>query len=349
MANKIVVAGVTSLYLSVGVEEFPLDYLPAATPAWMRAGVTGSAGHIAQILSTLGDEVRLCTLAGTDPAGLAIRADLHARGLCGPGVVDGGASSLGVVLVAADGRRMGFPYLAAVNAVGYPAETFCRQASGADLAVLTNARFVRPLIRHAREMDVPVAVDAHLISDIDDGYNKPWLEVADIVFCSHERLPCPPADWVARVFARYPGCCIVGVGSGPDGCLLGLRDGTLVRADALAPRGVVNTAGAGDALFASFLHCWLATGNPVAALEAAVLHAGWKIGDTFPGASSLTEAELAALRDVHHVRTSVGRWTGGPAAAAGRDRPARPAAVTARRDRPARPAAVTARRDRPAG
>jgi hypothetical protein len=28
--------------------------------------------------------------------------------------------------------------------------------------------------------------------------------VADILFCSHERLPCRPEQWVARVFARYP-------------------------------------------------------------------------------------------------------------------------------------------------
>jgi sugar/nucleoside kinase (ribokinase family) len=317
MASTIVVAGVTSLYLSVAIEEFPLGYEPVATPAWLRAGVTGSAGHIAQILARLGDEVRLCTLAGTDPVGLAIRADLHDRGLSGPGVVDAGATSLGVVLVSADGRRMGFPYLAAVNAVGYPPETFGRLGSGAELAVLTNARFVRPLIRQARQLEIPIAVDTHLISDVDDGYNKPWLEVADIVFCSHERLPCPPAQWVARVFGRYPGCRIVGVGRGADGCLLGLRDGTLVTAEAVAPRGVVSTAGAGDALFASFLHGWITTGNPIAALESAVLHAGWKVGDTFPGASSLTAAELADLAEIHRVRTSVSRWTaGGPAGSA---------------------------------
>jgi acarbose 7IV-phosphotransferase len=326
VASKIVVAGVTSLYMSVGVEEFPLEYAPSGAAAWMRAGVTGSAGHIAQVLHRLGADVKLCTLVGSDPPGLTIRADLRDRGLLGQGVVDNGASSIGVVLVAADGRRMGFPYLAAVNAVGYPAETFIRQAEGADLAVLTNARFVRPLIRHATELDVPVAVDTHLISDVDDAYNRPWLEVADIVFCSHERLPCSPREWVTRIFGRYPGCSVVGVGRGPDGCLLGLRDGTLVRAAALAPRGVVSTAGAGDALFASFLHTWLATGNPVDALEAAVLHAGWKIGDTFPGASSLTAGELADLRQIHRVRTSVGRWdtlTSRPSPPS-RPRPSRP-------------------------
>lgn len=308
MPSKIVVVGVASLYMSVGVDEFPLDFTPSRAPAWMRSGVTGSAGHIAGILQRLGDDVRLCTLAGSDPAGMTIRTELAGAGLLGQGVVDAGVSSLGVVLVAPDGQRMGFPYLAAVSAVEYPVDVFRRQADGADLAVLTNVRFARPLIGHARQMGVPVAVDTHLISDINDDYNRPWLEVADIIFCSHERLPCEAAEWVAQIFCRYPGCLVVGVGEGPGGSLLGLRDGTMVRARAIAPRGVVSTAGAGDALFASFLHGWLATGNPVGALQAAVLHAGWKLGDTFPGSSSLTAAELDALGERHQVEVSVGRW-----------------------------------------
>ena len=97
----------------------------------MRAGVAGSATQVAKVLSALGDEVRLCTLAGTDPAGLAVRADLLASGLSAAGVVDAGATSLGVVLVAPDGSRLGLPYTAMVNAVGYPAETFRRLAAGA--------------------------------------------------------------------------------------------------------------------------------------------------------------------------------------------------------------------------
>ena len=306
---RIVVVGVASLYMAAGVPgEFPMEYTPVSEPEWVRAGVTGSGAHIAKVLSALGDEVRLCTMAGTDPAGLAIRSDLRAKGLSGEGVVDAGATWLGVVLVAPDGRRMGFPYMAAMSAVGYPAETFCRLATGADLAVLTNARFCRPLISYAERLTVPIAVDVHLISDIDDARSRPWLEVADIVFCSHERLPCLPEEWAARVFARYPGCQVVGIGRGADGAMLGLRDGTLIRAEAVTPRGVVSTAGAGDALFASFLHGWLATGNPVDALQTAVLHAGWKIGDPMPGTVSLTEAELARLSHSYPVRMTVGEF-----------------------------------------
>lgn len=316
---RIVVVGVASLYIAAGVSEFPVEYAPGLAPDWMRAAVTSSGAHIAKVLSALGDDVRLCTLAGTDPAGLAIRADLRASGLLGPGVVDAGATSLGVVLVAPDGSRIGFPYLAAVNAVSYPAQTFHRFAEGADLAVLTNTRFTRPLIQWAEHASVRIATDVHLIAAVDDAYNRPWLEAADIVFCSHERLPCPPREWIAQVFDRYPGCTVVGIGRGANGAMLGLRDGTLVQACAVAPRGVVSTAGAGDALFASFLHGWMATGNPADSLSRAVLHAGWKVGDTMPGAVSLTGEQLARLSGTHQVRASVGRWvTADPAASGAR-------------------------------
>lgn len=308
MTSKFVVAGVTSLYMAVPVEEFPLPYTPMHLPEWLRADVSGAACHIADTLKTLGDDVSLCTFVGDDVGGEAIRASLRGRGLLGQGVVTTDESSLGVVLVAPDGRRRGQPYLAAVNAVTYPIEMFRREIDGADLAVLTNTAFVRPLLAPARERGVPIAVDVHVISDVDDEFNRPWLQVADIVFCSHERLPCAPEQWIAQIFERYPGCAIAAVGLGKRGCLMGLRDGRLIEVAAIAPRGVVSTAGAGDAVFASFLHGWIATGNPVESLEKAVLHAGWKIGDNFPAAVSLTPEEIDRLHAIHPSRTTIRRW-----------------------------------------
>jgi sugar/nucleoside kinase (ribokinase family) len=316
---RIVVAGVASLYFAAGIGEFPLENSGESRPDWITAGVAGSASHAAKILAALGDQVTLCTLAGSDLAGRAVKADIQAHGLPADGVVDAGATSLGVTLVASDGSRLGLPYTAAVNAVGYPVPMFRRLAAGSDLAVLTRARFTRPLISCARQLGVPVATDVHVIADARDPASRPWMEAADILFCSHERLPCPPPEWMAQVFARYPGCEVVGVGRGMAGADLGLRDGTLVRAAAVAPRGVVNTSGAGDTLFASFLHAWLATGNPVAALRAGVLHAGWRIGDPAPGAGPLSEEELARLSQAHQVRMTVGSWL--TVGAGGRARP----------------------------
>ena len=81
-----------------------------------------------------------------------------------------------------------------------------------------------------------------------------------------------------------------------------------MRIPALAPRGVISTAGAGDTLFASFISGWLATGNPLMAIERAVLHAGWTVGDSFPCAATLTGSQLAALEASCSVKPVFGRW-----------------------------------------
>src|SRR5690606_9354518 len=126
-------------------------------------------------------------------------------------VVGSRASSCGLVLVDRHGRRMGMPHLAPVDRVAYPFGILREQARDAALLVLTTARFVRPLVAPAATLDVPIAVDVHLIADPDDAYARPWLEQARIVFCSHERLR-DPAAWPAALFARYRRCAMVGIG-----------------------------------------------------------------------------------------------------------------------------------------
>jgi sugar/nucleoside kinase (ribokinase family) len=213
-----------------------------------------------------------------------------------------------VVLVAPDGHRIVYPYLATVNMVEYPQARFVEALRGADLAVLTNTEFVRALLAPAALRGVPIAADVNVISDLDDAFYQPWLDVADVIFCSHEKLPCPAPTWIVRIMERFPGVTVAAVGCGPRGTVMGLRDGRLVSATAVAPLGVRNTSSAGDSLFAAFLHAWLATGDPVEALSAAAVFAGWRIGHRNPTAALLSDAELAGLRSRHPVRVSVGRW-----------------------------------------
>lgn len=309
MSPTILVAGVVSLYISVNVRGFPVTYEPSAKPGWARSGTAGVASHIARVHRALGNDVRLCTLVGRDTAGEAIRAELARDGLSGPGVVESPSSSLGVVLVDPSGRRMGMPHLTALDRVEYPFEVLREQARGADLLVLTNAKFVRPLLPRADALGIPIAVDVHLADDPAGEYNRPWLERARIVFCSHERLGDPRA-WVADLLRRYPRCEVAGVGMGARGALAGLRDGRLVEVPAVAPAGVVNTSGAGDALFATFLDGWCRHGDAGAALRDGVLHAGWKVGHRLPASVSLTRAELAALRAAAAPPVTWGRWDG---------------------------------------
>ncbi len=306
MSAKIVVVGVASCYTTIRVDAFPLQYEPMSAADWADVSVSGAGVHIAKVQRRLGCDVRLCSVVGRDVAGTVIRSELDREGLLGAGVLASEASSSGVVLIDRQGRRMGLPHLAPVNSFPYPFDVLRKQAEGARLLVLTNARFVRPLVEPAMKLGVPTAVDVHLINGLDSEYNRPWLERSKIVFCSHERLPDPRA-WMAGVFARY-GCEIVGIGLGAGGAMVGLPDGTLIRVAAAPPPHVINTSGAGDALFSTFLAEWLRGADPAAALQSGVLHAGWKIGHRLPSAVALTAGQLAELRRIRPPATMVGRW-----------------------------------------
>ncbi|MDT3395915.1 carbohydrate kinase family protein [Streptomyces sp. B1866] len=304
---SIVIAGMTRLCMTVPVEGFPLQFNAYRHSSGMRCDVVGGAYNVAGALLRLGDEPRLCTLVGADPAGESIRAAIRRAGLAGPGVVTARESAKTVIMTEPDGRVA--RTASASGTTDYPMERFIERAVGADLAVIGANPFGRPFVRTAKELlNLPVATDLHVAADADDTQVLPWLECADVLFRSHEQLTSTPQQWIGDVLRRYPGCRIAAVGRGERGCAMGLRDGRLVEIEAVSPRPVRSTDGAGDALFASFLHGWLASGEPVEALESATVFAGWKVGAESAAEGFLTDRELAALRQVYPVRTRVGSW-----------------------------------------
>ena len=58
---------------------------------------------------------------------------------------------------------------------------------------------------------------------------------------------------------------------------------------------MVNTAGAGDALFACFLHFYWDGETPLSALRKALAFAGYKVGENGASRGFLPEAELLRL------------------------------------------------------
>jgi sugar/nucleoside kinase (ribokinase family) len=145
--------------------------------------------------------------------------------------------------------------------------------------VLCNINFSRPYLEVMRARGIPIATDVHAIADLDDDYNRDFMATAAVLFMSHEHLPCSPEEWIRRVWNRY-GTEITVVGMGGDGALLGIRQsGFLERIPAAQTRPVVNTIGAGDALFSAFVHGYQDSGDPVLALRKAVVFASYKIGE----------------------------------------------------------------------
>jgi sugar/nucleoside kinase (ribokinase family) len=292
----IVVAGVTNLQFSVPVDGFPVAYAPVRYPQG-RTGVrvAGVGYNVAAGLAALGSEVRLATFAGDDLLGGAVERELRARGLDGPWAVAGQETPRSVVLVEPGGKRMIHADLRGLPQAAYPPELFAQALRGADYAVITNIGFARPLLAVASGAGVPVAADVQAVDDLDDDYNRDWMAAARVLFCSHERLPVSPDAWVRLVQERYRTPVVV-VGCGAGGALLGVGGtGEIRHVPAVAPRGVTSTAGAGDALAAAFMHVYAATGDPHAAIEQAVLFAGYAVGAEPGGTAFLTGAQLAEM------------------------------------------------------
>ena len=82
---------------------------------------------------------------------------------------------------------------------------------------------------------------------------------------------------------------------GAAGALLGVRGKEVCQMRAIQVRPVVNTVGAGDALFSCFLHFYLDGDDPILALRKAMVFAAYKIGESAASLGFLAEGELHRL------------------------------------------------------
>ena len=295
--SRILVSGLINLETTLKVEGFPLHYRPVSYPFFgVNSRVSGVGYNLTRALTTLGHDVCFVSLIGRDQAGGLVRQALQSDGLNGEFVLDTlPETAQSAILYDGDGRRSIFTDLKDIQDRAYPPEKFDEAAAGCELWALCNINFSRPFLQLGRQRGARIATDLHTISDLDDPYNRDFWAAADILFMSDEHLPVPPAEWMRRVWARYNASIVV-IGLGAQGALLGLREeDRMVMVPAVKTRPIVNTIGAGDALFSAFLHGTSRGLAPEEALRRAVVFASWKIGVRSAAEGFLNAAELETL------------------------------------------------------
>ncbi len=291
------VSGLINLETTVRVSGFPLAYNPVNYPFWgVQSRISGVGYNISRALTVLGDTVQFLSLVGTDQAGTMAAHALAADGIPAENVLPQlPQTAHSAILYDETGRRQIHVDLKDIQERAYPQERAASALAGCDLAVLCNINFSRPLLKLAKQAGKPVATDVQTISDLEDAYNSDFMAAADILFMSDERLPMPPEEWLRAVWSKYSTPVVV-IGMGSRGALLGLRsENAMERIPAARTRPVVNSIGAGDALFSCFLHHYTATGDARAALRRAVVFASWKIGAASAADGFLDSAGLEAL------------------------------------------------------
>lgn len=281
--GTILVSGLVNIETTVKVRAFPIPYYPIDYPFFgVGSAVSGVAYNIAKALTTLGDETCLCSLLGQDFQGEYARNTLRSDGIDPSHVLhELRETPASVVLHDETGKRQIYCDLKEVQESAYPfAQSLCSEA---DLVVACNTNFNRPLLHMARCAGKPIATDVHVLSDIFDAYNREFLENADIVFLSDEAIGDDYRPFLHRLAQSYPMRILV-LGRGSKGAAMYLRDsGEITEYPAVHCGAVVNTVGAGDALFSAFIHFYVQGRSPEQALALAQVFASKKI--TVSGAS----------------------------------------------------------------
>ncbi len=292
--SRFFVAGLVNLETTVAIDGFPLPYFPCHYPFFgIKTAVSGVGYNISKALTTLGNQVDFASLIGQDGNGWLAR-----KALLGERIPDGlvlsalDETAQSVILYDPNGKREIHVDLKDIQEQVYPLEQARTAIDGCDLAVICNINFARPLLEMARAAGKTIATDVHALSDLQDAYNRDYMQAADILFLSDESLPDPTEMTIFNLMDTYPAEIIV-IGLGEKGAVMGVRsDGHFEWFPAVNTRPVVNTIGAGDALFSAFLDRYMRTHDPYYSIKAAIIFASYKIGTKGAAEGFMTADQL---------------------------------------------------------
>lgn len=293
--KKILVSGLVNTETTVKVRQFPINYYPIDYPFFgVNTAASGVAFNIGLALTTLGDEVRLLSMTGTDFSADYIKNELEKAGI-GTGHLKAKLMETpgSVVLYDETGRRQIYCDLKDIQDATYGFEA--EQLADVDIVVACNINFNRELLGLAKKMGKTIATDVHVLGNVWDDYNREFMEYADILFLSDEAAGEDTYGFIERLEETYHTPIIV-MGRGSKGALMYLRQDNRFHEMPAAHIGqVVNTVGAGDALFSAFLHFYTKGLHPVACLKRAQVFAAAKIRVSGAARGFVTEAEVEEM------------------------------------------------------
>ena len=299
---RILVSGLINIETTLKVDGFPIPYFPVRYPFHgIDSTASGVGYNIAKALTTLGNEVTFLSIIGEDVAAQQVRSALITENIPAENVLGMmPRTAQSVIIYDPEGRRQIHTDLKDIQQSVYPMEIFDKEMETCDLLALCNINFSRPLLKRGLRAGKPIATDVHTIGEIEDEYNQDFMCAANILFMSDENLLTSPEEWAQQVKNAY-GTEILVIGLGAKGVLLSVHDDNFMeRIPALTTRPVVNTIGAGDALFSSFIHSYLRLGDPYEAIKKAIVFASYKIGEKGAAEGFLDQDRLEKLYSDTH-------------------------------------------------
>ena len=291
--SRILVCGLINVETTIKIGEFPLEYCPIDYNFFgINSYPAGVGLNLSLALNTLSDDVKLLSMVGDDSAGGVVRNVLLKNNISTDYLMTTPHTAQSVVLYDNTGRRRIFCDLKDFQDMSYDEKIFTQVAKDCDVLCLCNINFSRNLLKIAKSMGKTIACDIHVQDNIYDEYNRDYMQNADILFLSNELIKGQEQEFLGKLKDEYD-CKIIVCGMGDKGALLYVREDDKFHITPCVPqKNIVNTVGAGDSLFSSFVHFYAKGVDPYTALKYATHFASHKIA--FDGAAKgfLTESQL---------------------------------------------------------
>lgn len=278
---KFFISGLVNVETNLKIRSFPVAYYPIDYPFFgINSSISGVGYNLAEAARTLGDEVIFSSMIGKDVEGQRIAKTLDENGISRNYIFEELESTpVSIILYepGADGRRQIYCDLKDIQEKTADVDKLRDAILSADVCMLCNSNFNRALLPIARNAGKPIATDVHVLSDINDPFNRDFMSYADILFLSDEDLPASPEQFLISLKNTYS-AKIIAIGLGGDGVIYFERDtDTVTRLPIANIGGVVNTIGAGDALFTAFNHYYFKGLSAAESMKRAEVFAALKI------------------------------------------------------------------------
>ncbi|MBO4374116.1 MAG: carbohydrate kinase family protein [Lachnospiraceae bacterium] len=298
--SRFVVAGLTQIETIVKVDSIPVQYEPVRSiPDTIFTSAGGDAYNESLAFSWLGDTVEFLSAVGRNqdmsilnPTGreVTLSTDHILR------IMD--STPTQVVLYDRERREQIFEDIKGLRDIEYDMSMIPPMIAACDMVVLSNANFCRPFIQVAKEFDKKIAVNIHSYLPEKEVYNKDFLENASILYFSDDTIKTDPFDFVREIADRYNNDIII-LGQGSKGLIIyDKKNNENIHYDTVKTNEVVNTTGAGNALFACFLHYFQETGDFRLSIKNAMLFASYKIGYMGTSNGFMTVEQLEQWRSL---------------------------------------------------
>lgn len=293
--SKFMVVGFVQFETIVKVDTLPVPYKQYTRDVDLINTDIGGAGYNEAIaLCWLGNDVDFMSMVGKGMSREQYEMRLQREGIdlnfdyVLPRLEDMPTS----VVLYANGKKQIFEDLKDIRTVEYDYQLYEQQIQDKDMVLISSCNFCKPVIELAKKYNKPLAVNVRSMRREKEVQKEEFLKAADILYISDDDLDREPYECIKECREKYdPDIIIVGIGR--KGVILYTKeDNSILEYMPVKTNEIVNTMGAGHALFSCFLHFYVKTRDAKEAIKNALLFASYKIG--FVGTSNgfMTEEQI---------------------------------------------------------